>query len=155
MSRYETYCLLVRACNETLASGEAADENIDFLKEYRRKQWLHALDELGRESDDDDYRQMRLRTAINTHRFRGAFGKMWVNVYIWSRDCDMCEGDEVALIPGTLEAYEKTVERMWKDAEGPFSIYPVSREFAKNFKPTSRDRVLEAFEDGHPHCITL
>lgn len=83
----------------------------------------------------------------------------------WSRDCDCVEGHSVRRIkPLDDDGNRRSAEQMselideiigeeneW--ADGPFSIYLINKaeydEFVENPAP-SRDRIMEAFEDGNP-----
>lgn len=78
-----------------------------------------------------------------------------VAVYVWGRDCDLCESDSITNIPANLKAYEKFEQDQYDMAEGPTVVHPVSPEEADKFRPSFRDRILEAYEDGHPHHITV
>lgn len=148
-----TYFLFAAGCNDALRNDDLNDAEREALTAHGKKMFRLGLAKASEDSDDDDYRQMRLRTAINTFRFRGAFGKMWLHIYVWQRDCDCCEWDEVHLIHGTFDNFLRTFDRIAEGAEGPFSVYPISRKEAEAFQQTTRDRVLEAFEDGHPWCV--
>lgn len=88
-------------------------------------------------------RQLRMR--------KRADGK--VAVEIWQRDCDMAEFTRMAVIDATTEAYHKLEDAVAQNAEGPYTLRVLSPVEAAAFKPESRDRALEAFEDGHPHVI--
>lgn len=63
-----------------------------------------------------------------------------VPVYEWQRDCDQCEGDSVRLIPATVMAYIQYEERVYRYAEGPVRVHPISYEEYAEFKPYFRDR---------------
>ena len=71
-----------------------------------------------------------------------------VNVCIWQRDCDMCEGTSLVNIDATLEAYLELYDEVANNAEGPYNLQIVSKSCAESFEPTFRDRIMEAFEDG-------
>ena len=74
-------------------------------------------------------------------------------VYVWSRDCDMCEGSSRYTIPASVLAYEKFCNDQYECAEGPMRINIMSRTEYDEFEPHFRDLALEAFENGHPHVV--
>ena len=76
-----------------------------------------------------------------------------VLVYVWSRDCDMCESDSVRAIPATLRAFNALLDDELSNREGPVSVYPISYDEALKFSPTIRDRVLEAYENGQTYNV--
>ncbi len=68
-----------------------------------------------------------------------------------SRDCDMCEGTTRRLVEAKVSAVERAMDRDFEWAEGPVRHW-IQRP-SDAFEAESRDRALEAFEDGHPHVI--
>ena len=68
-----------------------------------------------------------------------------------------CDGVEYAhrprAIPATAADYWREVGLLDQWADGPFRLHVLTEEQAAAWRPYTRDRVLEAFEDGHPHCI--
>lgn len=68
-----------------------------------------------------------------------------VPVYVWSRDCDQCEGDSVTLVPANVMAYKRFEDRQFRYAEGPMDVYPISFEEYEEFTPYSRDRRAEQY----------
>lgn len=71
----------------------------------------------------------------------------------WSRDCDCAEATRLVWIEPTLLAYWQRYNEMQRDAEGPFSLSPVTLEDAAEFQTEFRDRVLEAFENGNYYSV--
>lgn len=70
------------------------------------------------------------------------------------RDCDGVQyWGRVREIDATLKAYETAVYWIEYSADGPcwFSLERVSERHT--IERGSRDLVLEAFEDGHPHLL--
>ena len=68
---------------------------------------------------------------------------------VWSRDCDCVETTRQLLIdPSDLRA---EVQRLYDDAEGPVTWFV--RRPDPEFKTTQRDRVLEAYENGHTWSV--
>jgi hypothetical protein len=71
------------------------------------------------------------------------------------RDCDGVEYSGLihGPIPATLLAYYQLLDSINDWADGPFRVSICRPSSKAAIKYTSRDRTLEAFEDGHPHCI--
>ena len=95
------------------------------------------------------YRE-RLAQRIEEVRIPGT-REMWVQE--WGRDCDMCESSSIRRIPASVLAFERRERRVAEDAEGSWSFYPISPDFAADFTPRRRDLIAEAHEDGHPHVV--
>jgi hypothetical protein len=73
---------------------------------------------------------------------------------VWSRDCDMAERTQIVAIPATrrhFKAYCEYVQENYN--EGPSSVTIMRPEEIEYFKPSMRDRALEAFEDGHDWIV--
>lgn len=70
------------------------------------------------------------------------------------RDCDGVRywGD-VTLLPATLVHFNQHWEKRAKWADGPFHLDIARPSEALRTHRGSRDLALEAFEDGHPHCL--
>jgi hypothetical protein len=80
--------------------------------------------------------------------FYACFLQVWpVYFEVWSRDCDLCESTSCYRFPTFWHAH-RYFRGALDHAEGPMHWHQVSRKAYKNFNPTFRDRVLEAFEDG-------
>ena len=70
------------------------------------------------------------------------------------RDCDGVQySGKVKLVPATMAAYVEEYNRTAEWADGPFCFTVMSPSEALRVQYTSRDLVMEAFEDGHPHVI--
>lgn len=70
------------------------------------------------------------------------------------RDCDGVQySGLIHEIDASLLAYWNFYAYTQRWADGPFYLSPVSYEEAENIHYTSRDRTLEAFENGHPWVI--
>lgn len=107
-------------------------------------------------SDDDYYRMSELRERRNIRQLiadRSVNGVLYVST--WSRDCDMCEGTYRHKLEADdlFQAYIDFWEQKAEDAEGPFAVHIITKEQYDCFQSSTRDRALEAFEDGHPHVI--
>lgn len=70
------------------------------------------------------------------------------------RDCDCVDYVRPGrTIPATLYAYNKLYDETQRWADGPFYFSIMTPEEADAVEPESHDRVLEAFENGHPHHV--
>lgn len=74
-----------------------------------------------------------------------------VAIWIWERDCDCVEGTSRRLIRPTRQAYEQMVEGLYRGAEGPVS-WSIHRP-SEPFEAYTRDRILEAFENGSSYSV--
>lgn len=95
--------------------------------------------------DRDIHRRINERAVLS--RYRQADGTMYVRVY--SMDCDCVEGVTFKRIPCNWWTLEKAREEQEKWAEGPCSIWPVHTLGCT----WSRDRIMEAYEDGHAWSV--
>lgn len=50
-------------------------------------------------------------------------------------------------------AYIKSIEAMYDWAEGPVSAWRISKKEYLEHETSTRDYILEAFEDGHAHTV--
>lgn len=69
-----------------------------------------------------------------------------IRVIVWSRDCDHCEGWSTYVVP--VASLEARIAKDFQYAEGPMH-HTLARPSDQPDLPASRDRMLEAFEDGH------
>ena len=78
-----------------------------------------------------------------------------VPVYEWGRDCDMCESDSAYLIPANVMAFERRECRVYDGAEGATSFRLMHWDNYKDFHPSFRDRIGEAWDNGNtsPHYV--
>jgi hypothetical protein len=94
-------------------------------------------------------RMTRLKAYIDKVAVNGVIGLVESG-----RDCDCVEYVHPAgTIPATVAHYLIADREKAKWADGPFELSIVSPEEEANTPYESRDLVLEAFEDGHPHSI--
>lgn len=71
------------------------------------------------QGDAEDCRTMLILTQLSKYQYWDDSSGFRVWVYEWSRDCDLMEGDSVASIPATLEAYNEFEAAQYDSAEGP------------------------------------
>jgi uncharacterized protein YjhX (UPF0386 family) len=70
------------------------------------------------------------------------------------RDCDCVEYDgRVHIIDATLEAFNTLDDSIGHWADGPYHLSLERPSMAERIQYESRDLVMEAHEDGHPHVI--
>lgn len=70
------------------------------------------------------------------------------------RDCDCVEySGRCHTIQATIDAYEALEDSIHEWADGPFHLDIMRPSEAESIRYSSRDLVLEAYEDGHPHSI--
>lgn len=73
-----------------------------------------------------------------------------IRLIVWSRDCDCVEGYSSAVL-NTKDLDQRIAS--WLDgAEGPMH-FSLARPSQKLNLPRSRDRIAEAFENGHPWSV--
>ena len=83
-----------------------------------------------------------------------ASNRSHVAIVYGGRDCDMVQWrDEVALVPATVSHVEKWTDEYMAAAEGPQWWRVASTIEAALLRPSKRDLIAEAHEDGHPHVI--
>lgn len=128
------------------ASGEI--ERIRGLKA------LHKMYEDGLLCADED-RLVELRERLNVkHRLAECAENGKVLIVESGRDCDCVEYDgKCYTIDASIDAYSKLYDEIADWADGPFWLSMDRPSNAHKYKYTSRDRILEAFEDGHPHLV--
>jgi hypothetical protein len=69
-------------------------------------------------------------------------------------DCDCVEySGKVSIVPADWRAVIKHMDDAEKWADGPISFAIVSPSKARGIEYSSRDRIAEAFEDGHPWSV--
>jgi len=131
---------------------------IDYIK---HPELLTALDssEIG-----------ELLREIMLKAFTNSKGKLTTVLAIWSRDCDQCEGTDVyeyhhkpnpeGLDPSriVLNRVLERVDHAHYNAEGPVNHYIMSEiafeEYQQHGRET-RDRILEAYEDGNGNSVIV
>lgn len=84
---------------------------------------------------------------------RRADGKMWITESGMDCDCSRYSG-HLHECDANIISFYKLWDYIGEWADGPFSLYPITEKQAGESRPTSRDLVMEAHEDGHPHSIS-
>ena len=140
MNRHEKHMLA------RLSGGRKINKPLvaDLLRVGRSK--LH-------DQESRDTLAMRAALADNV---RKAAVSGWVGVYVWQMDCDCASWDGLTIMPAhALRQIEKRIDDLYANAEGPVRWNFTDPYRASDFIPTHRDHALEAFEDGHPHYVTI
>ena len=75
-----------------------------------------------------------------------------IYIYFWSRDCDMCESTTFHKIYGQ-KALDRFIEASALDAEGPQGWDRITKEEFELSTDSTRDRIMEAYENGHGTSI--
>ena len=126
------------------------------LGDLPEKHRLHFLDVIERHAftleNAHDRTQQRIaeNRKIATAAARGE--KIAV---VWSgRDCDgVSYSGDVTLVDATRNAVDDHIKHTYDWADGPCNYCLVSIAESKYIDSTSRDLTMEAFENGHAHCI--
>jgi hypothetical protein len=70
------------------------------------------------------------------------------------RDCDMVQSNgNVEILPASAVAFIRWLDKKLEWAEGPVNWELYSPSETVGIEQTTRDLVMEAFEDGHPHVV--
>lgn len=106
---------------------------------------LQVLEQLcGTEIHESINARQRYNEAVARNQQDGMIG-----VIISSTDCDWTHSKYARVMP--VSALRGFLDDLYADREGPTSHLLVSPEHAYEYQGTTR--ALEAFEDGHAHCI--
>jgi hypothetical protein len=110
---------------------------------------LMALDTIYRDRLDE-LTQARIARLGFLAQLKACTEHGMVRVLCWQRDCDCSEGWHSYLVEAR-HAMQR-IERDREGAEGPMSHH-FARPSQVHRLPASRDRALEAFENGHPWSV--
>lgn len=120
---------------------------------------LHILNVLQDHDVDAANRRQALAERLEIHRACRDLAEITdeglMLAVVWSgRDCDgvQYQGD-VRLVRATWRAVMDHIEHTLEWADGPCSYSLMTPSAAAKLRYWARDTILEAFEDGHPHCI--
>lgn len=102
----------------------------------------------------DDIRDRRLARMSLGKRIAACAERGKVLVIESGRDCDGVEySGKLHTIDATLAAFDWLDAQLGDWADGPYNLAVARPSEARHFRYTSRDLVLEAVENGHPHVI--
>lgn len=113
---------------------------------------LRRLAKMGPRRVDPLAERATLKRAIAVFAENGR-----VALHTTGMDCDCVEYSGVARssIPAQVVAVEREIQGIYDAADGPVSVGLMKPSEAAACESISRDLALEAFEDGHPHCVRL
>ena len=76
-----------------------------------------------------------------------------ITLAVHSVDCDGCSGTSYYTLPANSKAIDDKINHCyhWADGSISFTLQAPSKPQPSNF----RDYGLEAFEDGHAHCLHI
>ncbi len=87
---------------------------------------------------------------------KAAYLQIWpVYFETFSRDCDCAESTRAYRFPCYWLAIRNLSAKADDWSEGPFHYHQISRREYDAFEPSTRDRILEAFEDGRGSAVIL
>jgi hypothetical protein len=100
---------------------------------------LNRRKHLAWEQEEERKLIAKMESDIKNH---GAF-----NMRLFSRDCDCHESTSLCTFE-SIEEYEECADEVFDCAEGETHFTYISHLAAQEFEGSSRDRVMEAFENG-------
>ena len=126
------------------------------LHKVARKAWAHFNREMrkigrgwGKDTVDPLAEKAQYIDRLNRYAEDGQILLVWSGM-----DCDCVQfSGDVQRCKATFYAVEKAIEDTLHYAEGPMHFYFERPSARDEIVRTSRDLVLEAFEDGHPHVV--
>lgn len=125
-----------------------------YFKDVAALRSLHLV-----HSNDPDYHWMhhRYQQRMAIHRLIQECAENGQILVIESgMDCDCVQYDgRTRVIEASIKAYDELEREVGEWADGPFSFSIARPSEEANIHYRSRDRALEAYEDGHPHSIHL
>jgi hypothetical protein len=90
-----------------------------------------------------------ISTQIDKYKSNGRVGIIWEGM-----DCDCSQFSYASILSANVYTILTHINSKYEDAEGPLSYTFCSVTYAKNYRRSSRDLALEAFENGHPWSIS-
>lgn len=125
--------------------------------------------DIGRKDWSKIYRMMRKTHSVKNHlnlydrlekrsNLAAALQEYAINgvvyVQVTGHDCDHSTYDYVRKVPATPMHYDRFEADQYECREGPEYHNWLTAQEVQAYEPApSRDLVLEAFENGHPHVI--
>ena len=116
-----------------------------------RRLWLLNMADNCRHETTATYIDRNVRRSNEYAQLEALAEGQHVAIWIWERDCDCVEGTSRRLIRPTRQAYDQMVHNLYLGAEGPVS-WSIHRP-SEPFEAYTRDRVLEAFENGSSYSV--
>lgn len=121
-----------------------------YNKEERKtlRQWYKMTSSRAQNASDSLKIKARIRASIDRNQVKGT-----VFVMIDSTDCDHCRSTSITVIQAGVMSFQALENHVYNNAEGATSVCIISPAEAGEFKPSFRDYIAEAHEDGHPHSV--
>lgn len=121
-----------------------------YTKEERKtlRNWYKRTDGRSDCRSDSLAAKAQIKRKIDENAVNGT-----VFVEIDSTDCDHCRSTSITGIKASVMAFNALCDYVYEGAEGSTYITIVSPEEAADFKPSFRDYIAEAYEDGHPYSV--
>lgn len=138
--------VIIEAFDRTSFNGAQRLRALDQLFGYRVEE-AHAATEERRAFI------RKIRELAKSEAYGTRYDHPVVCVVEGGRDCDgVVYSGRRSTVKATVAAVEEHIARVLAWADGPvyFDVVAVDDE---SFTYQQRDATLEAFEDGHPHCI--
>lgn len=132
---------------DNLIELDARLQMLNLLKSHEQEKFKQKV------LNDFDRKIERVKREIEMGKSLAKHG--WIYVSEWSRDCDMCESTRVCKFQ-SIKAYYKAEQSFAEGLEGAGSFCVISKEQYDDERrePTrSRDRIMEAFENGRGWSI--
>lgn len=122
------------------------------VRDGRRLHLLAKMESLYHKLEEATERRVRRQTFLRHIREYAEGGQVAV---VWSgRDCDGVRyTGYVRLVEATVQAVAEHIAHTYEWADGPCACYIERPSVGRFIESHSRDLVMEAFEDGHPHVI--
>jgi len=94
----------------------------------------------------------RSKTKIKFQKVKNMNNKAAIFIIHKSTDCDHCTSTRSKSFK-TREELDQYIEEAWQNSEGSQQFTEITEKQFKAFKPSFRDGILEAFENGHQHIV--
>lgn len=124
------------------------------LDRWRARNEALLLKVLNGEEDRGLHRRINERAALAA-RIASCAENGVVSIHESGMDCDCVTFSGILrhAVPATLYAVNKEMCDAQQWADGPLHLTVISPSEAKGVEYKSRDNVMEAYEDGHPHSV--
>jgi hypothetical protein len=124
--------------------------NKHYTKEEKKtlRNWYRMIHNTGYGHSDSLKIKARIRESIDKNQVNGT-----VFVMIDSTDCDHCRSTSLTEIKAGVMSFQALENHVYENAEGSTYLSILSPAEAKEFNPSFRDYIAEAYEDGHPWSV--
>jgi len=136
----------------------AQEREITRLTKLQPEIWALVRMQLNGRQPERNYVHDRINERVATleaiDKFKRNTLKGWlIGIVVWQRDCDCAEWTSFDTLPANKKAMDKYVNDLYANAEGPVSFHWCDIRDKATFQPHSRDRVMEAFENGSNYAV--